>query len=198
MLLYHYAKERYTTLLTLEKQGKLTKKDKEEAHKDYVEKYKETRVMPLGYYYEHISFFIKRPPIENISEYFDDHFIWYKGNELYEHVVESKDIGSFMYEIVEHPEHNELFYNNRIGDKTFYERQAEVEIDNLYRGKDNEMFEIGVSNIDGDINNNFVLLKSRPNFSKLNTLYAGTIPHVMIYPVLGKIKPLSIKKVVVG
>ena len=42
------------------------------------------------------------------------------------------------------------------------------------------------------------LLKTRPNFNEIKFKYAATVPHLMLYPILGQVKPIDINKVVVG
>lgn len=102
MLVYHYSTEPYKVLKTLYKQGRVTADMTAKAEADDLKHRKFFKVSRPGYYYEHISFFIGPIP-KSIAHYFPKtHEVWFKGNRLFEHVVEiNEKTPPFSYEIVE-------------------------------------------------------------------------------------------------
>lgn len=199
MLLYHYSKEKRPMLLTLERQNKVSASERVKEEKEYVKACKLYGYIRPGYYFEHISFFFERPPLENMSSFYGPgHQVWYKGNELYEHVVDSSKIGSFLYEIVESPEKTEIYYNNSLSDKEYFERLGSLMNKNLYVGKNNALLEEALKPLLGTTEEYFKLLKTRSNFEEIRNKYAATVPHLMVYPIVGQIKPSTITKVTIG
>lgn len=198
MLLYHYSKDRFSILKTLEKQRKIKSDEVHKAHEDFLDFEKKYGIQRPGYYYEHISFFFEKIPL-NLYKYFPkDHSVWVKGNSLYEYTVDSKSIKHFGYELVETPEKIKLYYNNDITLDEYFKRMGMLYERERYIGKDNDMFEKVVKyNKLAEVQNNyFILLKDRPNYNEIKDKYAATVPHVMIYPVLGEIKPVEIKQII--
>lgn len=196
--LYHYSQAKFSTLLTREKQGKVTKEDEKKAHELYVNDCKLYKSLRPGYYYEHISFFFDRPPLDRISGCFEGkHEFWKKSNKVFEHVVESSDIHSFLYEIVESPGKTELYYKD-ISDATYYKQLSEMIVKLGLVGKNNQSLEDALVHFQGKTGEYFDLLKTRPNFQDLIKKYAATVPHLMIYPVTGTIKVNSVSQVTLG
>lgn len=199
MLLYHYSKEKYSLLKTLEKQGKVTSEERKKEEELYVKKCKTYKYLVPGYYYEHISFFFERPPIEQMSSFFgNSHDVWFNGNILYEHIIDSSKIGTFYYELVESPEKTKIYYNDTLSDKDYFNQLGKIMNDNMYIGKNNKNLELVCEKLKGTTLEYLKLLSSRPNFDEIKVKYAATIPHVMLYPILGQIKPINVNKVVIG
>lgn len=197
MLLYHYSKEKHSTLLTLEKQGYVSQDDRKEEEKALIEDHKRFGYLRPGYYFEHISFFFEPPPLDLMSTIFpNDHPVWYKGNPLYEHVIDTDDLKSFQYEVVEFPEKTDAYYDSQVTDKEYYRILKEAVINQHYVGKSAlELDRIGQRFTNGVTHDYFKRIKIRINYDKIMHKYAATVPHVMIYPSLGSIKVKSVSKV---
>ena len=199
MLLYHYSKEKHSLLKTLDKQGKVTKDERRKEEELYVKKCKTYKYLIPGYYYEHISFFFERPPIETMSSFFGEgHGFWYKGNPLYEHIIDSSKIGTFYYELVESPEKTKIYYNDTLTDNDYFKELAKLTNENMYVGKNNNNLELVCERLKGTTLEYLELLKTRPNFEEIRFKYAATVPHLMLYPILGQVKPINVNKVTVG
>lgn len=198
MNLYHYSKQKHSVLLTLEKQGLINPEDRKRAHEQYVKECKLYKSLRPGYYYEHISVFYERPPLNKISACFDNrHKFWVKNDVVYEHVINSQDIGNFVYEIVESPDKTRLYYDS-ISDKEYYKKLQTCISEKQLVGRNNESLEKALGEMSGLTEIYFELIKTRSNFEELLSKYAATVPHVMLYPMLGKIIPYKINKVVLG
>lgn len=201
MELFHYSVDRYGTLKTREKQGTITPEQRQKAieeHKDY---YQKTGIDKPGFYFEHISFFFERPPLERMSKIFPSgHDFWFRGNKVYEHIVDSKSIGQFAFEIVEFPEKYDLYYNDDIDTATYLLKLKEVTDSLGYIGNGNAALELAVekNKLKGKTEHFYNLLRSRPNYDKIKNKYAATVPHVMLYPSLGVARPFKIQQVGIG
>lgn len=201
MKLFHYSVERYGTLKTKEKQGTVTEEDRQKDIQEHQDYYNETGIDRPGFYFEHISFFFERPPLERMSKVFPSgHHFWFKGNRVFEHIVDSSSIGSFAFEIVEFPEKYDLYYNDNIDTATYNVKLKEATESLGYIGKGNKALELAVVNnkLLNKTGYYYDLLKSRPNFDKIKNKYAATVPHVMLYPSTGIVRPFKIQQVVIG
>lgn len=201
MQLFHYSVERYGTLKTKEKQGTVTEEDRQKAIQEHRDYYNKMGIDRPGFYFEHISFFFERPPLERMSKVFPSgHDFWFKGNRVFEHIVDSSSIGSFAFEIVEFPEKYDLYYNDNIDTATYIVKLKEATESLGYIGKGNKALELAVENnkLLNKTGYYYDLLKSRPNFDKIKNKYAATVPHVMLYPSTGIVRPFKIQQVVIG
>lgn len=198
MLLYHYSKDKFSSLKTVEKQRKIKPIEIQKAHEDFLDFEKKYGIQRPGYYYEHISFFFEKIPLDIYKYFPKDHSVWVKGNKLYEYTIDSKSIKHFGYELVESPEKIKLYYNDDITLDEYFKRMGMLYERERYIGKDNDMFEKVVKyNKLAEVQNTyFTLLKDRPNYNEIKYKYAATVPHVMLYPVLGEIKPIEIKQII--
>lgn len=191
MLFYHYSTQKHSTLKTLLKQGKV-KLDEKKKEEEIALKHKTLfGIFRPGYYYEHISFFIDPIP-ENIASYFPKgHDVWFKGNNLYQHVIEI-DINSspFYYEVVEFPERINLYYDDTVDDKLFFSKVGKMLKNEGYIGKGyielNKV--LHEKNLLNKTSEYYQLLPNRPNYDKICNKYAATVPHLMLYPLLGYFK----------
>jgi hypothetical protein len=199
MLLYHYATEKFETLKTRERQSPLAKEDVKTEKQRSFEQYKKTKIMEPGYYYEHISFMFEPPPLREMSRIFPpEHLAWRKGNKLFEHVVDSAKIGSFGFYVVESPEKIELFYDEALSLKDYHIAHKRVIDENRYIGSGHTQLSRQSEKFLGTTHNLFRAIKTRSNYDDIKLKYAATVPHVMLYPAMGWIKPHLINEVVCG
>lgn len=195
MLLYHYANDKFTTLLTKEKQNLVKPEERKKEEQAYIDFYKLYGYKRPGYYFEHISFFFEPIPLDIIASIFPkDHPVWFSGNELYQYEIDTSKIGHFTYEIVEYPEKTNIYYDDTLTDKEYFKLIKEAVIKNNYIGK-NSQIEEASKHLIGLTRSYYDQLKDRPNYEEIKYKYAATVPHVMLYPYLGKIKPESVTKV---
>lgn len=188
--LYHYNEVKFDILKTFEKQGKVTK---EEIRKESLKT--KTTVRP-GAYYQHISFFLLPINVKDIAAtYRSDHFFWYSGNKLVEHVVLLDDINDFKYEFVETPEKTKLYYDDSIGHEEYYKLVDELNVSKKYIGNSKRDFSKAYNSLINEIKPAYEALKNRSNWDIIKTKYAATIPHVMIYPKEGTIKIHETKQI---
>ena len=189
---YHYSKQRYSLLKSINAQKGmgLTK----------IIQYKEINNIN---YKDNISLFIDPIPLDIIGSLYKNHPFWYKGNEIYEHEIITTDIpDELFYWIVETPK-RWAFWNNHIASKN-------PDNDILFDRYLKELF-IYLSKI-GEMgyNKNELIFKTKDfvgttkDFYKKSAekdpttkLYAPFVPHVMVYPKGGEIKVNNICKVIV-
>lgn len=196
MFLFHYSNNKYPILKTLEKQKHITKDERHKEHDEYIAFKKKYKIFRPGYYYEHISFFLSPVP-ENITDYFPkDHYIWFKGNTVYEHKVELTSKIHFGYEIVEFPEKTKLMYDESLSDEMYFKLMSDLYLNNRYIDKGYEKFLSIIK--DKELikaqNEYFSKLKDRPNYDEIKYKYAATVPHVMLYPLTGTLNVKSVKE----
>lgn len=98
-LLYHYAAEPYDELRTRRAQGTLTSTQVAAG-----KRHAEFRRDPAPYY-DHISFFSRPLPLSTVGRLYrgKGNALWNPGQVLYEHVVDTNDLGDVPFKIVESP-----------------------------------------------------------------------------------------------
>ena len=185
MFLYHYATEPFGVLMTRRHRGGLTK---EEIDKGI--DIAEFRCEPKPYY-DHISFFFDRPPIEIIGNIFKpyNHDFWFNGNAIYEHIVHVDAIGKFAYFITETPERAMFSHNHWLDSfATDYDAKHKffVELRKLerklgYTGDNINQFKISSNKFIGQTEK-FYKLSPKVNEPEDMNKYAAAVPHVMLYP----------------
>lgn len=187
MKLYHYSKDLYKDLRTLELQKKLTKEEKE----NYL-KYR-TPISPPGNYWEHVSFFFDRLPLEILGNiYGPTHHTWYPGNNLKEYVIDTDKIKKFSYTIVETPDKTKLLFDDSVDTEEYY-KQMLLNIEKYgYHGNSNHELEKASRPFVGKTRHFFKEASKHPEFESFKNKYAAFVPHVMIYPVGGIIKYESV------
>lgn len=197
MLLYHYSSDKYAQLKTLAKQRKITPEEEEKAHKEFMSDTKFLGRPAPGYYYDHISFFFERVPLDIIADCFDgEHPFWYHGHVLYEHIVDTRDIKHFTYEVVEFPEKTDMFYDSALSDKEYFRKLKKVMLENHYVGKDEAELERAFGHVDGKVSEYYRQVKTRYDYEDvIKETYAATVPHVMLYPIGGIVVPKEVNKV---
>lgn len=192
MKLYHYSKQHYSELRTLEKQRPISQEEKKKAI--------EIRLSSLapGFYYEHISFFFDPVPYEALGKIFGkDHHTWFPGSQLFEYEIDVKQLGHFSYFIVETPEKTELFYNQTISDDEYDVRIKEIIEEHHYIGQGEKAFIKASEPLIGSTRDYYLKIKSRPNWNDIKNKYAATVPHVMVYPDKGIVKYNAVKEVTI-
>lgn len=190
--LYHYSKELYTDLRTLENKGIV---DDKEGVK-LIEKYYPDK------YNRHISFFFNPIPLDIIGNIFKSaqHKVWYSGSKLIEYIIDINAMPEFKYDIVESPLTNKMFYDtdlDHLSDDEFIKLLYSQKIKTGEVGYSKRQFINNIDRFIGLTREYYLLLPTRVNFDKIKNKYAATVPHVMIYPEGGVIKYESFKHVIV-
>lgn len=194
MKLYHYAKEQYPVLLTRRRTG---------------------TQMPVGVkvsdsYLDHISFFFDPIPSRLLVSVFDKgHSFWFKGNRIYEHVVDvSTAAQDIKFHAVETPKENALFdvfaeEHNWVGNDPTLLAKWRVIID----AKQREWGELGVgrdklirliSQHVGKTADYYRAAKNLPDFESGYAKYAANVAHLMLYPPSGEMSITTINTLVIG
>ena len=188
--LYHYSKEKFNILKTLEKQGKVTKEDIKKATTQTI-----GTIRP-GYYYQHISFFLIPVDVVKIGKiYGNDHLVWHPGSKLTEHTVLLDDLGEFKYEFVETPEKTKLYYDDSISIQEYHRLVNKLNVSKKYIGNSKDDFTEAFDSLITQIKPAYDIVKSRPNWDLIKEKYAATIPHVMIYPKSGTVEVSKSKQI---
>lgn len=191
MKLFHYAKQSFSELRTLERQRPLSEKERKEAS-DVIISGKP------GFYFQHISFFIEPVPLDLLGSIFgNSHHTWYPGSELFQYTVESSKLGSFKYEVVESPEKTELYYDDDLTTDAYVKAHRELLVRLNYVGDSNAKLIAATRHLMGTTRAAFQQLPKRPNWSDIKNKYAPTVAHVMVYPASGIIQYESVSKVIV-
>lgn len=185
MLLYHYASSPYANLSTRRFRENLTPEQLQGGID------KAAFVCDPKPYYDHVSFFTCPIPVLTVAELYKgmNHPFWkVDGSTIYEHVAESDDIGSFEYMFVECPLHVEFMKKHWTGksdaDKALYFKRLDV----LARshgltGKGNADFTEVARSLPQELSVAWRDSFNDPrNREVIKTLYAPSIPHVMLYP----------------
>lgn len=212
IVFFHYASEPYGSLLTRREQGILTReeiKKAEEMAKEYGR---------IGAYVDHISLFLNPIPSAFLARAFaagkgeENHRVWYKGSQLYEHIVHIEDIKNPKFELVESFRKTELFDSFCKGRR--WDEIPADEKNEYFDLIDKKLIEWGEIGYGSDRLEKLVRTYNRqyPNATeegylkavrrsdfKLNRMkYAANVPHLMIYPEGGRIEVGRINKVVIG
>ncbi len=196
MKLYHYSTERFPFIKTRREQG-VSKSDLEEA-----ENKAKKMGLPLPYV-DHVSFFIDPIPKETIAAIFSNkHPFWKAGQMLYEHVIDTKDIDEkSFYRIVETPAIDK--YTDQF-DWTVKDLPTRSK---YFVAMNKEMMRLGYSGYGiskmvkmcqpfvGKTEGYYIKARQRPDAADSEKLYAGNVPHLMIYPVGGVI-PVESKELI--
>lgn len=196
MKLYHYSKARVEELLTLRQQKAGTPEANSFKAHDPTTSYH-----PAGYA-DHLSFFFERPPIESLASVFQEgHPVWYKGNDLYEYIVETRDNDQFKYVLVESPERTAHYYDESYTDddlQAWHKQELKILQKHNYIGEGSQQLERATRHLQGSTLSSYQQLRLRPNFEEIRLKYAATVPHVMLYPTSGKMPISQTHQVTVG
>lgn len=199
MKLYHYASTPYSKLLTRRKQGV-----EKEILVNAIAHAK--RLGDPGPYTDHISLFIEQPPLNTIASIFKyQHPFWSKGNKIYEHVVDSKDLEpNLLYQLVETPEMDKFTdqFDWAVKDKvirTQYFLQLNEEMKRLnFTGFGANTMVKKLTPYLGKSESFYILARLKEDAEQTAKQYAAYVPHLMVYPKSGEIKIESIRTVILG
>ena len=186
MLLYHYSKDRYNSLTTREFRGLKIDEEMLKRKREYVP----------GNYNQHISFFFDPIPFQILGKiYGEGHAAWYPGSELYQYIVDSRDIGKFAYHIVESPESVEMVLDDDVTIEQYHERFAVIAKEKLYIGYSNSELERATRQFTGKTRKYFEEAGKKPTFDTVRDKYAAFVPHVMLYPKGGVVEYIEVDKI---
>lgn len=201
MRLYHYATQQFPELRTRKAQGVVTDVDY------LVSLRKAEKFHWLGSYMDHVSFFFEPLEIEMIGKLFDNkHDVWHSGNVLYEHIVEVSDLPADMqYEVVESPDQMKLLesVNWKVADDKmraeYFLRESKMKRASGEIGNTKEGLLKQIAKYNGTTLSAYKAAKQLPNWEHhLRHLYAGAVPHVMIYSKVGIFRVKAVNQVTVG
>ena len=201
MKLYHYSKDFYDSLLTRRAQGKLTKEEIKNS---------EERVnthFSFAPYIDSMSFFFNPIPSKLLAELYRgvDHHTWFEGNKLYEYIIDTEDLYPDIAFSVEESPYKVKFIDSLdwpdddpkmllwyLKEKA-KQRQALGEI-----GHSRAKLEKQIKLYDGDLGKYYRKAKARDDWQYGLKTYAGNVPHVMLYPVNGKITYTEVNELTIG
>lgn len=196
MKLYHYSQVKREVLKTLRMSGS------EIVVSDRFDPYQPLTAYHPGAYVDHISFFLERPPIESLASVFKEgHSVWYKGNVVFEHVIETRDDNKFEFVVVETPERTDHYYDELYGDgddEAWRAKELEILKKFGYIGEGSRSLERATDHLKGETLRAYQKLRGRPNFEQIRLKYAATVPHVMLYPDSGGVTVRSVTRLKVG
>jgi len=201
MKLYHYSKELFDILKTRRKQGVCTKEEIEEGAA------KATKFSMVGPYYDHISFYMDRPPLDILPKIFKGkHDFWINGNRIHEYIVDvdslEKNILFYMTETPAKVKHMDTVEwpddpTDEFLIKYFAEglKQA-LKLGEVGRGR--EELKKQILKYVGKTRDYYIQASHRKDFDENIQKYAACVPHLMLYPSSGTIDIVSVSDLVVG
>ena len=197
MKLYHYAVTKLPMIKSKGAQGIVSKLEMKEA--DRLAKEMEE----VGPYYQHLSFFFDPIP-RNIAKIFGKgHNFWFEGNVIYEHVVDADDLIPFKWHLMEMQETINLADTMVWGEGVSRE-QRRLQIRELnkhdrlkgFMGENLESMEEAIEELDIVTIEAFIAERKRDKNRESFQQYAAGVPHLMIYPENGMVKPRSVKELI--
>jgi len=204
LTLYHYSKDFYPNLLTRRKSGKADAAEIKRAEESA------KRLGLEGPYVDHISFFFDPIPADILPGlYGPDHAAWFKGNKLYEYVVDVDSLQrDLLYRVVE-SERKTAFMDKFVKDHNWVEDDPVLlmkylkEIDALQRkwgelGRDWPEFKKQILQNQGKTRAAFIRASQREDFQEGRQRYATNVPHLMVYPTPGVIDYAEVNTVTLG
>lgn len=203
MKLYHYSKLRFSELLTKRAAGASTAEiRKSEKEKD--------DLGLIGAYIDHISFFFDPLPSKVVADIFkNDHHTWYKGNVLFEYVVDVNQFESDLPYSVMESRNKTAFMDKFIEDHNWVEEDPVLHAKFL---KELEKLEVqwgevghSLAGLKKQIDKNvggtkqaFIDAAARADFEEGRQRYATNVPHVMVYPKSGRVAFIELNRVTIG
>lgn len=198
MKLYHYSKAALKVLKTRRAQGTLSSAEISEAEHDANE------YQFVGAYVDHLSFFFDPIPAALLTRLFDHHPVWFKGNELIEHVVETESLDRIIpYRVAESPACLKLLdetvdYEEEGWLEKYFSSIRKIQIQNKERGTHRSDLEKQIQHFKNTTAKYYELAKQRKDWESNKQKYAAAVPHLMIYPTSGQIAVISRNIVVMG
>lgn len=193
--IYHYSKERYAILKCKALQEAEKEKDAEKPAWEIL------RLNNLPYD-RSISFLMEPAPLDIIGGIFGrNHHTWAPGTQLFEYKVDTGSLGPLFFKLVESVEATDFYYDPKyeklVGDAFVRARDALVKKLG-YIGTDIQQLDKLTKANKGNTRKYYELIASRPNFADIKDKYAATVPHLMLYPRYGMIRPMSVQRVTVA
>lgn len=199
MKLYHYSTEPLKILLTRREQG-VSDEQISEA---------ETKAKKLGLplpYIDHISFFLEPIPKETIAGIFkNQHPFWKAGAEIYEHVIDTASIPSqSQYMVVETPvidKYTDQFdwsvTDLTVRSKYFIAMHKEMKRLGLLGAGIPKMVKQLTPYL-GKTEGYYIKARMAKGADMTKTQYAAGVPHLMVYPIGGRVKVEQVSKIKLG
>jgi len=203
MKLYHYSKARFPELLT----KRLSGASAEEIRKS--EKQRDRHGF-IGAYVDHISFFFDPIPSKTLADIFkNDHHTWYRGNALFEYVVdvnqfevdvpfsvvESRNKTAFMDKFIE--EHNWVEDDPVLLAK-YLKELAKLEVEWGELGHSLSGLKKQIAKNKGGTKQAYLDAAARADFEEGRQRYATNVPHVMVYPKSGRAAFSELNRLIIG
>ena len=200
MKLYHYSAQKHAVLKT----KRITQPHTPESLK--VLERQAHDMYSIGTYIDHISFFFDPIPSMLVSKLFGmKHRAWFKGNVLYEHVVEVDSLRRpFNYDVVETPTELTILdetvwaHDNIDFFRQYMRCSARRKLTSGEQGNDYTAFAAQVEKYQGTTEHYFRAAAKRHDWDENRIKYAASVPHAMIYPIAGKIHHQSVNRITVG
>ena len=182
-LLYHYAVEPYDELRTRRAQGTLTKSQLASGQQAA-----EFRKSPAPYY-DHVSFFSRPLPLATVGTLYQGkgNALWNPGQVLYEHVVDSRDLGDVPFEVVETPAdvaENDKWPGDRAdpdAKRVFFARRALRKLRTNESGHTQDVLDKALGDI-GSLSAAYRRATASYQSPEDWKRYATAVPHVQVYP----------------
>jgi hypothetical protein len=205
MLLYHYSKTRYPSLLTKRKVGLLSKEEIKKADSS-----DRLNLLPGHSYIDHVSFFFDPVPSVMLSRIFGiTHPVWHTGSKLFEHIIDTTMLDDdVIYEIVESDKKTKLFdefveeHNWTYDDPKLLQQWKMLELRKKMEwgeiGRSRKGLELQIVENGGHLDKAFLKAYNRADFEENRMKYAANVPHVMIYPKGGEIEVIGVNSLTIG
>lgn len=180
-VLYHYSKERFPKLLTLEQQKDIAPAIKQDALE--AAKFRGD----LFPYYQHVSFFLDTVPLDLVGNIFpEDHRAWVNGNQLWEYEVDPKTLPIKGWVLTEAPLQNFLFdvlpwFENRTYKRGYFKMLKLGRVLTQSEGSDTAGLLRCIEKYKGRTREAYEKVKSRKDWEDIKHMYAATVPHLMLY-----------------
>lgn len=204
MKLYHYSSEFWPELKTRRVSGIASNDEIRAADNSAAQKESH------GSYIDHISFFFDPIPSKLLAELFGDgHRSWFKGNVLYEYVIDVDTLEAVIpYHVVESEARTKFMdyfveKHNWVDDdpvllKLYLKELKRLEISWGEFGVGLTRLKRQIERKRGKTEAAYLAASKRPDFEDGKQRYASNVPHLMIYPSGGIVSWESVNKVVIG
>lgn len=205
MLIYHYSNQLLSSLKTKAASGTMSladvKKERLEAEKIQGEEWA---------YCDHISFFMEPIPAGLLPELFgDQHLVWFKGNKLYEYVVNTADLDvKIRFRVAESAKKTALYdqfsaEKNWVSDDPKLLKEWRILEDSTAwdwgeKGTKRSDLDKQILAHQDTIVDAFIAARGREDFEENRMKYAANVPHLMLYPEGGKIPIHKINQITMG
>ena len=205
-ILYHYSTKKLNKIYTLEKQIKLgiSKENMEKSCSMFSERHNKYP------YCQHISLFIDPIPLKLVREHFTENKVYQTNDYLYEHQIDIKQLKTNLkyYSLVENPINEffaKAFWPIVTSSDTMYDLTKSIYfvsrnlINQLvnYQGDDYNKFKQMIFKFKGGTEKAFIDLVNSEKFKNSPTnksMYAPSVPHLMIYPIDGELLVKNVTK----